>query len=60
MSPPLWVYSEERYACASVTGQLADAIGNFACLVFLFSVIFETASCLVRDSGYWSTRLTEL
>jgi len=34
---------------AMVTGQLADAIGDFACLVFLFGGICETASCPVRD-----------
>jgi len=33
----------------SRTGQLVDAIGNFACLVFLFGGICETASCPVRD-----------
>jgi len=33
----------------SRTGQLADAIGDFACLVFLFGGICETASCPVRD-----------
>ena len=32
-----------------VTGQLADAIGDFACLVLLFGGICETASCPVRD-----------
>ena len=32
-----------------VTGQLADAIGEFACLVFRFGGICETASCPVRD-----------
>jgi len=31
-----------------VTGQLADAIGDFAYLVFLFGGICETASCPVR------------
>ena len=30
-----------------VTGQLADAIGDFACLVFLIGSICETASCPV-------------
>jgi len=34
---------------ASRTGQLADAIGDFACLVFLFGSICETASCPVRE-----------
>ena len=29
----------------AVTGQLADAIGDFTCLVFLFGGICETASC---------------
>jgi len=29
----------------SRTGQLADAIGDFTCLVFLFGGICETASC---------------
>ena len=33
----------------TVTGQLADAIGDFACFVFLFGSICETASCPVRD-----------
>jgi len=33
----------------SRTEQLADAIGDFACLVFLFGGISETASCPVRD-----------
>jgi len=33
----------------SRTGQLADAIGDFACLVFLFGGICETASYPVRD-----------
>jgi len=33
----------------SRTGQLADAIGDFACLVFLFDGICETASCPVRE-----------
>jgi len=32
-----------------VTGQLADAIGDFTCLVFVFGGICETASCPVRD-----------
>ena len=32
-----------------VTGQLADAIGDFAYLVFLFGGICETASCPVRE-----------
>ena len=31
----------------SRTGQLADAIGDFACLVFLFGGVCETASCPV-------------
>ena len=31
----------------SRTGQLADAIGDFTCLVFLFGGICETASCPV-------------
>jgi len=35
-----------------VTGQLADAIGDFACLVFLFGSICETASCPVRELAY--------
>jgi len=30
-----------------VTGQLADAIGDFTCLVFLFGGICQTASCPV-------------
>ena len=33
----------------SRTGQLADAISDFACLVFLFGGICETTSCPVRD-----------
>jgi len=33
----------------SWTGQLADAIGHFACLVFRFLAIRETASCPVRN-----------
>ena len=33
----------------SRTRQLADAIGDFACLVFLFGGICETASCPVRE-----------
>ena len=33
----------------SRTGQLADAIGDSACLVFLFGGICETTSCPVRD-----------
>ena len=37
---------------STVTGQLADAIGDFACLVFLFGGICETASCPVRELAY--------
>jgi len=37
---------------SAVTGQLADAIGDFACLVFLFGSICETASCSVRQLAY--------
>ena len=33
----------------SRTGQLADAIGDFACLVFLFGSICETATCPVCE-----------
>ena len=33
----------------SRTGQLADDIGDFVCLVFLFGGICETASCPVRE-----------
>ena len=33
----------------SRTGQLADAIGDFVCLVFLFGDICETASCPVLE-----------
>jgi len=33
----------------TVTGQLADATGNFACLVFAFGGICETASCPIRE-----------
>ena len=36
----------------SRTGQLADAIGDFACLVFLFGGICETATCPVRELAY--------
>ena len=35
-----------------VTGQLADAIGDFACLVFLFGGICETARCPVRELAF--------
>jgi len=38
-------------ARTGVTGQLADAIGDFACLVFLFGGICETASCPVTRTG---------
>jgi len=33
----------------SRTGQLTDAIGDFACLVFLSGGICKTTSCPVRD-----------
>jgi len=33
----------------SRTGQFVDAIGDFACIVFLFGGICETASCPVHD-----------
>jgi len=33
----------------SRTGQLADASGDFACLVFLFGGICETARCPIRE-----------
>ena len=32
-----------------VTGQLADSAGDFACLVFAFGGICDTASCPVRE-----------
>jgi len=35
---------------AVVTGQLADAAGDFACLVFAFGGICETASCPVTSA----------
>ena len=40
-------YWTTRGYANSRTGQLADAIGDFACLVFLFGGICETASCPV-------------
>jgi len=59
LSWPSWLvtYLCLAYVCSwrsksrvdTVTGQLADAIGDFACLVFLFGSIWETASCPVRD-----------
>ena len=43
-----------------VTGQLVDAIGDFACLVFLFGGICETASCPVtRLVTYGKNSLTK-
>ena len=46
-------YANSRIANSRIansrTGQLADAIGDFACLVFLFGSICETASCPVHD-----------
>jgi len=42
-------YWTTRGVDKSRTGQLADAIDDFACLVFLFGGICETASCPVRD-----------
>jgi len=57
LSWPSWLvtYLCLAYVCSwrsksrvdTVTGQLADAIGDFACLVFLFGSIWETASCPV-------------
>jgi len=38
-------------------GQLANAIGDFACLVFVFGSICETASCPVRDLSSTGTRV---
>jgi len=49
----LGYWTTHRYANSRIansrTGHLADAIGDFACLVFLFGGICETASCPVRD-----------
>ena len=41
-------YANSRIA-NSRTGQLADAISDSACLVFLFGGICETARCPVRE-----------
>ena len=42
-------HATSRGLVNSRTGQLADAIGDFACLVFLFGSICETATCPVRE-----------
>ena len=44
-------YANSRIA-NSRTGQLADAIGDFPSLVFLFGGICETVSCPVRELAY--------
>jgi len=43
----------------SRTGQLTDAIGDFACLVFAFGSICETASCPVRELSSYPQHNTE-